>query len=135
MITLNTKQLFDNKLISASLSSNGWISLTIPNAYIDSVGIRKSVKQDPVTKVKITPMNQSSQISFLLNNVLEEYEISCSENRIDLLIRTDIQENKRKIKEDRNKWLFDIIVLDAGHGGKDPGAVSPRGTKEKDITL
>ena len=135
MITLNTTQLFDNKLISASLSSNGWISLTIPNSYIDSVGIRKSVKQDPVTKVKITPMNQSSQISFLLNNVLEEYEISCSENRIDLLIRTDIQENKRKIKEDRNKWLFDIIVLDAGHGGKDPGAVSPRGTKEKDITL
>jgi N-acetylmuramoyl-L-alanine amidase len=34
-------------------------------------------------------------------------------------------------------WLeeFDCIVLDPGHGGRDPGAVGPRGTYEKDRTL
>jgi N-acetylmuramoyl-L-alanine amidase len=28
-----------------------------------------------------------------------------------------------------------VIVIDPGHGGKDPGAVSSRGTKEKDLNL
>ena len=28
-----------------------------------------------------------------------------------------------------------IIAIDAGHGGDDPGAIGPRGTKEKDVAL
>jgi N-acetylmuramoyl-L-alanine amidase len=28
-----------------------------------------------------------------------------------------------------------VVVLDPGHGGKDPGAISPSGVREKDITL
>ncbi|WP_336366252.1 N-acetylmuramoyl-L-alanine amidase [Marinobacter sp. C2H3] len=28
-----------------------------------------------------------------------------------------------------------IVVVDAGHGGEDPGARGPRGTREKDVTL
>jgi N-acetylmuramoyl-L-alanine amidase len=30
---------------------------------------------------------------------------------------------------------FIIVALDPGHGGEDPGAVGPRGTKEKDVVL
>lgn len=31
-----------------------------------------------------------------------------------------------------HRW---IVVIDAGHGGKDPGALGGRGTREKDVTL
>lgn len=35
----------------------------------------------------------------------------------------------------RSAIRFDTIILDAGHGGRDPGAVSPNGRFEKDIVL
>jgi N-acetylmuramoyl-L-alanine amidase len=28
-----------------------------------------------------------------------------------------------------------VVAIDAGHGGEDPGAIGPKGTREKDITL
>jgi N-acetylmuramoyl-L-alanine amidase len=43
-------------------------------------------------------------------------------------IVTSQQERQRKKKE------F-IIMLDPGHGGRDPGAIGKKGTREKDITL
>lgn len=30
---------------------------------------------------------------------------------------------------------FDVVVIDAGHGGDDPGSIGPRGIREKDVTL
>ncbi len=39
------------------------------------------------------------------------------------------------LRSEKEKWEFKTIVIDAGHGGKDPGAIGYRGTKEKDIAL
>jgi len=39
------------------------------------------------------------------------------------------------LSQEKKKWKFDTIIIDPGHGGKDPGAVGYRGTKEKDIVL
>ncbi|OIO53738.1 MAG: N-acetylmuramoyl-L-alanine amidase [Alphaproteobacteria bacterium CG_4_10_14_0_2_um_filter_63_37] len=32
-------------------------------------------------------------------------------------------------------WGKPVVVVDAGHGGKDPGAIGPGGTMEKEVTL
>lgn len=36
---------------------------------------------------------------------------------------------------DPRRWTLDTIVIDAGHGGKDTGAVAADGTREKDVVL
>ncbi|NTU97557.1 MAG: N-acetylmuramoyl-L-alanine amidase [Chlorobiaceae bacterium] len=42
---------------------------------------------------------------------------------------------EKVISRDIEKWKLDTIVLDAGHGGKDPGAVGAGGTREKDVVI
>jgi N-acetylmuramoyl-L-alanine amidase len=42
---------------------------------------------------------------------------------------------RQGLERDRDRWKMDVIVIDAGHGGVDPGTIGVRGTPEKDITL
>ncbi len=47
------------------------------------------------------------------------------------------EKNQKKKYDDFQKQFNAVktVVIDPGHGGKDPGAVGPRGLQEKDITL
>ena len=40
-----------------------------------------------------------------------------------------------KIDKIRNSWFIDTIVIDPGHGGKDPGAIGKYGLREKFVNL
>ncbi len=45
---------------------------------------------------------------------------------------TPIKTSQQKRKQAKKQY---VIAIDPGHGGKDPGAVGRKGTKEKDVTL
>ena len=73
----------------------------------------------------------------IVNNLSSNISINRSANEISLskLSNTPLKAVKVDIRNEKEKWKFKTIVIDAGHGGKDPGAVGYRGTKEKDIAL
>jgi len=45
---------------------------------------------------------------------------------------TPIVTNQQKLQKQKKEF---IIALDPGHGGRDPGAIGKKGTREKDVTL
>jgi N-acetylmuramoyl-L-alanine amidase len=42
---------------------------------------------------------------------------------------------ENSVSEAAARWRFDRVVIDAGHGGKDPGATAPGRIREKDLVL
>ncbi|NTU45025.1 MAG: N-acetylmuramoyl-L-alanine amidase [Chlorobiaceae bacterium] len=82
--------------------------------------------------------------AFIINSV--EFQRDAKKNRYQLYIRSkaDVQEIRKREKEEQiarvinrdvEKWKLNTVVLDAGHGGKDPGAIGGNGTREKDVVL
>lgn len=45
------------------------------------------------------------------------------------------EEAQPTVSESRDGKRDIVVVIDAGHGGEDPGAIGPRGTREKDVVL
>ena len=39
------------------------------------------------------------------------------------------------LEERKRRWDLDVIVIDPGHGGKDPGTIGVTGLREKDVAL
>ena len=73
----------------------------------------------------------------IINNLSKDFSAALTSQRISFSTKkiTVTPNKKVDLSNEKQKWEFKTIVIDAGHGGKDPGAVGYRGTKEKDIAL
>ena len=76
-------------------------------------------------------------LALLTQHTNTEYSMDYNSMSINLgSVIQNIPESKTiDLAEEKKKWQFDTIIIDPGHGGKDPGSVGYKGTKEKDIVL
>lgn len=54
---------------------------------------------------------------------------------VDTLLTPDPEDTFDRLFNQRQALKFEVIVLDPGHGGREPGSIGTRGTREKDVTL
>ena len=137
ILRIKTKKSFPDGNISSFFHENGWFYITISGGLVDTTEFRRSDIRGVINNVDADQLDQTAQLAFQIRSKVESHELyqSKDQNEIVVSLRTPIDNSVSRINKVRDRWKLDTIVLDAGHGGKDPGTSGRKGTKEKDIAL
>ena len=134
-LKLLTNKYFSSKKVAASINKEGWLNITVLNGVIDSLQLKKYPLQYPFIKCHIIQSESSSQISLLCREKIDDIIIQTSGSSIELLLTTKTDIKKQKMENIKKDWIIDTIVIDPGHGGKDPGAIGINRIQEKTVAL
>lgn len=125
----NNRQMKDTLLIK------------LDDCTIDTNEISKIYAGGLFRKILSKQRDNDAIIRIELRFPIESKDITIDKNSVDVLfylspeVVEKVKKSEANNKKANNKEKFDVVVIDPGHGGKDPGAIGYRGTKEKDVNL
>ena len=127
-LIVNLSNTASNSGASASLASNGLVKSIAQAQNGDSlqliVELKKQISQIPKSQVMILEPNGDSDYRLVLDFSAGNGVVSESYTTSSAATTTAVTASRKY-----------VIVVDAGHGGKDPGCVGKGGTREKDVVL
>ena len=117
-----------------------WLYLDIYGGKIDSTKLSAKYGEGVISYIVPSQVsNELAQIGFRLRyEIVEKHIFLTNPGEILISIKTKKDLSKeitQTLEREKKKWIIDKIVIDPGHGGKDPGAVSSRKTYEKKIVF
>jgi len=117
-----------------------WLYVDIYGGIVDTNKLRKNFDEGLISQIIPLQLNDNmTQLSFKLRKTILEKQFFL-ENPNEILISLKTQNNIsediiHELEREKKKWLIDKIVIDPGHGGKDPGAIGKGNTYEKNVVL
>ena len=137
IIRLTTKKPFSERNISSFINKHGWYYLTVAGAMVDTTTLNAGLSRGVVRRIESDQIGKTAQVAFKLGKevISHEWYQSLDPNEIVITLRTPLGKVDEYIEDVKERWSLDTVVLDAGHGGKDPGSQGKYGTKEKDVVL
>jgi N-acetylmuramoyl-L-alanine amidase len=136
--------------------SGGWLYVRVSDATADTVALSQFKANDAIRRVVIFQQPTSVQLTFRVSPDIIKADPLIDEKTQDLLVslptrsaldkidqekkKAELEKKKQKETQDklvvqRERAKLDVVVIDAGHGGKDPGTIGVAGTREKDVAL
>lgn len=111
--------------------------------FLSGVSVAPSITKNVeanglVRSIQRKDVSGNVQLEFSLKNDFSGHETFQDAESNDLMISIHnklLSGIDKELKEKQKNWRFDKVVIDPGHGGKDPGAIGVTGTKEKVINL
>ena len=139
LIRIQATQPFARKHVSTRFSRE-WLYVDVVGGKVAANAFTSINGASVVKEVRPVQTGMVTQLSFRLQQEIDASQVTISNQGNTILVSLPTQEVVpaevlRSLESDRQKWRIDTIVLDPGHGGRDPGALGPEGTREKDVTL
>ena len=144
LIDVFTSKRFKEKEIILDIR-NRWLHIDIYGAKVDPASIQAVSPAGIISEIQAFQMAETASLSFKLKGKVLAKELVLDQTgtdfHVNLRTKEIIAENKERekikneIEEQKRRWIIDTIVIDAGHGGKDPGAIGYSKIKEKDLVL
>ncbi|MCF7807971.1 MAG: N-acetylmuramoyl-L-alanine amidase [Candidatus Marinimicrobia bacterium] len=139
VIRIRTANRYDAKSVKAWINRGEWLYVTLPSAKVDKKTLEQTVipQGGSVRSVSADQLDGTTQLTFRLRGEVEGHDVLHRDSPPEILItirRPYVIDQTHFLDQERAKWKLNKVVLDAGHGGHDPGARG-NGAKEKDIVL
>ncbi len=138
------------KAYEASITSTGlggqpdMLYVTLMPASADVEKLDSLPATDVFSQIVAIQNPNSVQLSFRLKQkyVSKQVFVDSTTNSVIVALYSsaDVQkifseELRKKLENEKKNWRLDVIVIDPGHGGKDPGTIGVHGTEEKNVAL
>ncbi len=116
---------------------NGILTFVFRNVHADVSSIDRQNNEGLIKWIRARNLKLDTEIQIHVSKEYTSNEVLNVNNSNDILIAlySKAFENRIIKKKEKAKWNFNVIVIDPGHGGKDPGTIGVDGIKEKNITL
>ncbi|TGN40701.1 AMIN domain-containing protein [Marinobacter confluentis] len=129
-----------------SLSGPSRLVIDLKNSSLKANFDSLDLSGSPIRRIRSAPRNGTDlRVVLDLKSDIKprSFQLEPNQQYGHRLVVDLIEEGARKARQEAQPTVTAsangkrdiVVVIDAGHGGEDPGAIGPRGTREKDVVL